>query len=89
MSDQILRELGEIKGMLVTHIATTELKLEKHDEKIQEHSWELWGKNGNPGLCKEVDRAKTAISTGKWVVACITGLFSWVNWDQFIKLFKH
>ncbi len=74
MSDQILREIGEIKRIVGEHVIQTKIMIQQHSEKIEEHGKELWGGHGSPGLSKDVDRLKTIALTFRWQFVILIGL---------------
>lgn len=72
--DQVLKtdsKVSEIKGILEQHLATSELQCKQFNDKIQQHSDELWGKNGTPGLKTDVDRLKTQAGAVKWIAGVV------------------
>ena len=83
MSDEILKELGEIKSLLHSHIVKSDETQKHQDEKIYQHSVELWGNNGNPGIKTHVDRLNTVAATFKWIFGTIIALVGERIWSIF------
>lgn len=85
MDNEILHQIGEMKKLLGEHIISTKLLIDKLSEKQQEHSKELWGVPGAPGLSRDVDRLKLIGSVVKWQIGLIVAIVGERIWSFFGK----
>lgn len=85
MSDlkEIDSKITELKVMVEKLTVSFEKDSNHFKERQQEHSVELWGKSGTPGLKTDVDRLKTQAGMIKWTIGAVATVFiervySWI-----------
>jgi hypothetical protein len=89
MSDKLLEEILNIKAMLITHTATTKQQFDYLEKIVGVHSDELWGKNGNPGLVKHMDRQiEREKQSLFWRAAIATPVIGYVA-EKLYQIFNH
>lgn len=80
---EIDSKIVELKVMVEKLTISFEKDSTHFKEKQQEHGFELWGRNGAPGLKTDVDRLKTQAGMIKWTIGAVATVFiervySWI-----------
>lgn len=75
--DRDLKDISDkvdsLRGVVDKHIESTIIYRQAQSEKLSEHSKEIWGSNGDPGLKTKVDRIEQVENNRKWTIKAVCG----------------